>query len=572
MGNRKLIQIYFFMMSISTLLAQTAPIDSLRRALTHSREDTNRVLILQEIAYIYALKRSDSTLIYANQGIQLSNKLNYPKGEALGFIKMAIYYRLKKLSAQGMQYALKALPVFEKQHDNANIILCNLLIGWTLEDQEYPRLAVGYVLKVTPIAEQTQSEWLHYCYSTLCKNYNTLNVLDSALVFGLKAETLVPNDIYNLSEIGDIYLKMPKIEEAQRYYDKALNKINVSSSKNYIAHVLNSLSTLYYQKEQPDSAIFFAKKAIEIEKGNYSLLNTSATLLTKYYKKKGLNDSMFVYMQFAFATQDSLNKQEKEKLLSILYNEQLHQQQVQSHQQQYEKQLQIFFLLAALLVFSLIAYIFYRHNKQKQKEALFNQRLRIAGDMHDDLGSDLSALNIRASIIRQKVKSGKQPLSEIDSLVDSTREISKKVREMIWTINVQHDNLSDIINYFDTYADDVFESTNINVHTSLPPNIPKLALNGEKRKALLMCFKETLNNVLKHAHASEVNIAYTIENQIFTISIQDNGVGFDPVLLLQGTANGNGLMNMPIRMVGIGGQCHIETSPQGTLVIFSLPI
>lgn len=355
----------FLIWKISFLSGQIANIDSLKQALTISREDTNRILICQELAYSYAKRALDSALIYADKGIQLSKKLNYQKGEALCLMRMAIYYRLSRVSAQGMQYALKALALFEKQNDTENIILCNLLISWTLEDQEYPRLALGYVLKITPIAEQTHSKSLHYCYSTLCTNYKALNILDSALVFGLKAEILVPNDVWNLTEIGEIYLKMPKIEEAQRYYNKALNKIKSSPN----TKVFNGVSNLYAQKEQLDSAIFFAKKALEIakERKNLGVLNTSATLLTKFYKKKGLKDSMSVYMQLTMTTKDSLNKREKDKLLYVLYNEQLHRQEIESSQLQYEKQVQIYFLLTALALFSLIAFIFYRNNKLKQR-------------------------------------------------------------------------------------------------------------------------------------------------------------------------------------------------------------
>jgi signal transduction histidine kinase len=210
--------------------------------------------------------------------------------------------------------------------------------------------------------------------------------------------------------------------------------------------------------------------------------------------------------------------------------------------------------------------------KQKEVQQLSTEKRRIAADMHDDIGSDLSALNLKAEMIRQKVKVGQQPMSEIDNLVGFSQEIAKKVREVIWTVNARHDSLTSVINYFDNYSDDFFEPTNIVVQTSLPPEIPQIDINGESRKMLLMCFKETLNNVLKHAKASELKIAYTIEKALFLITIEDNGIGFDPILLRGGTTDGNGLVNLQERMVDIGGHCRIQTSPQGTLVVFSLPI
>ena len=211
-------------------------------------------------------------------------------------------------------------------------------------------------------------------------------------------------------------------------------------------------------------------------------------------------------------------------------------------------------------------------NKSKEVQQLSTEKHRIASDMHDDIGSDLSALNMQAERIRQKVKTGKQPLMELDNLVESSRDVAKKVREVIWTINARHDTLSSIINYFDTYADDLFEPTDIVVRTSIPSNIPDIVINGESRKVLLMCFKETLNNVIKHAKANTLKIVFSTENHLLTITVQDDGIGFDPVLLTQGTADGNGLMNLQERMTGIGGKCVIQTSKEGTSVGFSLPI
>ena len=70
-------------------------------------------------------------------------------------------------------------------------------------------------------------------------------------------------------------------------------------------------------------------------------------------------------------------------------------------------------------------------------------------DMHDDIGSDLSALNIKTERIRQKVKAGQLPIAELDNLLDASRTVTKKVREVIWTINARHDSLESIVNYFD---------------------------------------------------------------------------------------------------------------------------
>ncbi|MEO6355426.1 MAG: ATP-binding protein [Ferruginibacter sp.] len=365
---KKLVIALLFILGVISLSGQSSNVDSLQKELTVSREDTGRVMILQGLAAYYALQGLDSALFYGERGIQLSKKLNYIKGEALCFMRLAVYYRISGASAQGMHYALQALPLFEKLKDINDIILCNLLISWTLEDQEYPRMAVDYVLKVTPVAIKTKSEWLGYCYATLSNNYKFLNMLDSALVFGLQADTLMPYDDFNASSIGDIYLKMHRVTEAEKYLSRV---IAASVSKgNLSSHAYNILSNLYSQKYMVDSALYFAKKALsksENNKKDVAELAIAATMLKDLYQKKGLTDSMFFYMQIIVSAKDVLAGQERVNLISLLFNEQAQHQEMETRQLQYEKRVQIFFLLTLVTIFLLVSLVLYRHNRQKQK-------------------------------------------------------------------------------------------------------------------------------------------------------------------------------------------------------------
>ncbi len=278
-------------------------------------------------------------------------------------MRLAIYYRLNKASSLGMQYALKALPIFEQQKDIENIILCNLIIGWTLQDQAYHRLSVQQVLKITPLSIKNKSESLYYCYATLSNNYKYLNILDSALAFGLKAESIEPKNVFNLTLLGDIYLKLHNISESHKYYTKAL----LASTKPSPA-IYYGIANFYSQKNQVDSAIYFANKGIVILKNDFSNIKILlATLLSDLYTQKGLKDSAFIYMKLLVSTKDSLAGEEKTKLLSVVFNEQLRQQEMESEKLQFKKQVQLYFSLILLGIFLLIVIILYFHNRHKQK-------------------------------------------------------------------------------------------------------------------------------------------------------------------------------------------------------------
>lgn len=233
-------------------------------------------------------------------------------------------------------------------------------------------------------------------------------------------------------------------------------------------------------------------------------------------------------------------------------------------------------LMIALGLGIIIAIMRYRQQKRERirkteedkRQALEQERQRIARDMHDDLGSSLSALSLVTEIARHKKSS--ELKAEIERINNSAREISSKIREVIWTVSSRNDSLENLISYINNYALDLFESTSQDFNLHLPEHIPEVFLNGEYRRNIFLAFKEALNNLLKYAEATEVSIVVETTDDQLSILVQDNGKGFDPALLQN--SSGNGLRNMQSRMSDIGGTCQINTGPNGTFIHFSLAL
>ncbi len=202
-----------------------------------------------------------------------------------------------------------------------------------------------------------------------------------------------------------------------------------------------------------------------------------------------------------------------------------------------------------------------------KRVALEQERQRIARDVHDDLGSGLSALSLQTAMAQYK-SSPEELKKEIDRINSSARDLSGKIREVIWTVSANNDTLPNLISYLNRYAQELFENTDIDFSVNLPDDIPDKTIAGEHRRTTFLAFKEALNNVLKHADATEVAINFKTTSDTFIIYVDDNGKGFDPALLNQST--GNGLLNMRTRMKEIGADCQFETSKKGTTVTFTL--
>lgn len=238
----------------------------------------------------------------------------------------------------------------------------------------------------------------------------------------------------------------------------------------------------------------------------------------------------------------------------------------------------LFYSLVSVFVVGLIWLIFYirrqrleekRRMEEEKRTALELERQRIARDVHDDLGSGLSALSLQTAMAQYK--SSPQDLkADLSKIHHAARDLSGKIREVIWTVSSKNDTLANLLSYLNQYALDLLESNELDLSINFPDDIPEYTLTGEYRRTTFLAFKEALNNLLKHANATEVTIDFSIVGHSLALSVADNGVGFDPELLKAST--GNGLLNMQSRMKEIGGQCQFATSSDGTKIIFTVPV
>ena len=193
------------------------------------------------------------------------------------------------------------------------------------------------------------------------------------------------------------------------------------------------------------------------------------------------------------------------------------------------------------------------------------ERERISADMHDELGSGMTAIRLMSEIARNKMKEN-TPV-EIEKISHSADEVLNKMNAIIWSMNSGNDTIDNLVSYIRSYALEYFENTPVNCKIFTPDDIEPTELTGDKRRNLFLCVKETLNNVLKHSKASELKIDFKIDKAL-TIQIIDNGVGIDLQKIRQ---FGNGLKNIAKRMQSIGGTYQIENTI-GTTTILTLPL
>ena len=194
-----------------------------------------------------------------------------------------------------------------------------------------------------------------------------------------------------------------------------------------------------------------------------------------------------------------------------------------------------------------------------------DERNRISADMHDELGSGVTAIRLMSEIVKSKMKHTSLP--EIDKISNSANDLLGKMNTIIWTMKSSNDTLESLIAYIRAHAIEYFDSTPIDCSVNVE-DVPDVEMTGEKRRNIFLGVKEALNNIMKHSQATKVVVDIMVRDYQLIIKIADNGIGIDTEKLRR---FGNGLSNMKRRMQSINGDFRIE-SEAGTALYFELPV
>ncbi|HEX6180816.1 MAG TPA: two-component regulator propeller domain-containing protein, partial [Chitinophagaceae bacterium] len=213
-----------------------------------------------------------------------------------------------------------------------------------------------------------------------------------------------------------------------------------------------------------------------------------------------------------------------------------------------------------LAVLALVGLIYLAHRMRvRQLMQMEKVRGRIARDLHDDMGSTLSTINILSEMARMKVNKDTEKTREyISKISDNSNRMMEAMDDIVWSINPMNDSMQKITARMREFATSVLEAKNIEVSFRVDEKVNDLRLGMESRRDFFLIFKEAVNNIAKYSqgkHAS-VDISVTGGSRL-TMLIKDDGVGFN----VAEADNGNGLTNMQKRAQSLGGNLAIESLP-----------
>lgn len=198
----------------------------------------------------------------------------------------------------------------------------------------------------------------------------------------------------------------------------------------------------------------------------------------------------------------------------------------------------------------------------ERQKAIQVERERISQDMHDDLGAGISAIKLQAEFLKYKIKV-ESYIEDLEVIITTSEDMNLAMREILWSLNSQHDTIGNFIDYTSLYVERFLDKTGITLQ--LDSNIIESETNlpVKARRNLFLVVKEAVHNVYKHSQAKNINIQFKQTSVDFKVEVIDDGIG-----LSEAVKKGNGLTNMELRMEKIDGKFEISKTTKGTRLLF----
>lgn len=224
-----------------------------------------------------------------------------------------------------------------------------------------------------------------------------------------------------------------------------------------------------------------------------------------------------------------------------------------------------FYSLIVLAIISLASvFVIYRRRQEKKMISIRNQ---ISRDLHDELGANVSSINIMSNLLLKEPGEKNKPV--VENISRYSVQISDTINDIIWNINPRFDNLDELIKKMVRYASETLDAAEINYIFSTPDSIPKFTIQNKYKYHLYLIFKETINNAAKYSKAKNITINIHYADKKFGFYVEDNGIGFNS----DAENKGNGLRNIKNRAEEIKATITINSvAEKGTKVELNVKI
>ena len=568
-------------------------IDSIKSEFKKSKNDTDNIKISFAIVEEYMdIDLYDSAQIWLNKIAQIIPVQHASISSYFLSSRQAEIYYYNRLLQLGLQESKRSLKIATTLNDSLLLADAYNFTGLFYMNLNSPAIAIPNFIKGIAYTKQppypaqyAEMTKPHHLYGNLSEAYEKSGRYDSAIFYAKKSLKLAAaiSSERGISvaqnSIGTNYLNLKE-------QDSALSYINISilsskTGRDFDIELMNygTLAKIYQIKKNKESALNALDSGFALINKYPSVNNLFSTLF--------LDDAILVYKNYDLQVKlirvleqknELLQKQIKKNTeqVSIILDASLQNEnrvlnlQVEQVTQQNQKSKVRLYYLSTLLLLGIIAFVFYRYAiiQKLQKSRLSN---KISKDLHDDVGSSLSSLNLYSTVAAKVIDSNPGKAKEmLRKISDQSLLVMENIADIVWSMKPAADETVNLSTKIKILVADTLSAAEIDYEINIDPTANIIVKSINARRTILMIVKEAINNAVKYSNANNISITIKKIDQTLLVEINDDGKGFNTN---EKKVLSNGLINMQNRALELKGSVVVLSAlGEGTTVTGLFPL
>ncbi len=521
----------------------------------------------------------DSGFSDLNRSTQLFRQLKDSLETMLMYVNTGISLISHSRFVEATVYLLKADTLCDLLNNKKTKAEVNRQMGILSRERGEFKRSIDYFRESMALNLSIQ-DTLHYTEgaTSLAILFIKMSLPDSSLAVLDQCAPIIRNlkdaryEVAYLDErYGDAYFALGRYVSAMRHYKEAYGIFAADDQKGDMAYEALNVGRTYAKMKtyaEAEKYMLMSFRASDsLRENNYA--KDAAAGLAELYQSTNDWKNAFKWASIKDSLLDSLQLQdqnEKTAQLTAKYEADKKDKQIALLKKDQElsgiiAQRQRVFRYGAVIVVALLALIgFLAVNRyrivqrSKRLAELEKMRSRIARDLHDDMGSTLSSINI-ISKMALKMAAGGEIGNHLEKIKDNSGTMLESMSEIVWAINPGNDTLDKVILRMKDFAADILEPLNIRYTFKLEGDFSQIELDLNQRRDFYLIFKEGINNAAKYSGCQRIDIRLVNNHSTVEMQIIDDGCGFDPMTVQEG----NGLNNMRERARQMGGSLQLDS-------------
>jgi len=490
---------------------------------------------------------------------------------------------------EAARYHIEALRLFEKLNNQRGQSFCLQSLGNDFLKLDQFGTARTYFEQSLKMKEELKdNRGLVTAWAALGQVNRELSNYGEARIYLEKALAQVAALKLNsehsnvLLQLGLLEKQMGNVSKARGFMEQAHHYAQTTSDQLTMVKIETEIKALGRETGQAELQQALVKKVLasSVSGDKQSEAEAHANLAEYYASKKRYDEAyrhLTKFIQLRDSVQGSLvvlqlrelekkyQTERKENEIALLKKDQSLKAAIIAKQNS-NLVLTIIALVSVMLIGGLLINRYRVINRVRRHVEIEKVRNNIARDLHDDIGSTLSSINIMSQLALQNVDHGPQHLKRI---AENSSRMMENMTDIVWSINPGNDSVEMLVARMKEFAAEILEPRNISYQIAGEETLSDLKVEIEKRKNFFLIFKEAINNAAKYSDASDIRVQFDRTKNTIRLVIEDNGLGFDPSSARQG----NGLRNMTSRAEALGGRLSLNTAPgKGVVVTLEAPI